>query len=236
MATMSAALLQPIVSRPRARYLTPIPTPSPAAIVGAGLDRLGTVTMLERGRMLFQEQDPAEHVFKVLSGALRAVRLLPDGRRYITEFLLPGDYVGLAETGIYSQTLEAVADTKLVKYSRRRFEAFLDADARAGRHFFGLVCGELSAAQDRQLLLGRKCAIERIASFLLAMADRQAPETTAVDLPMSRSDIADYLGLTIETVSRVLGQLKAREIIDVPTVNRIVFTDREALEDISAGE
>src|SRR5687768_15904344 len=117
MATMSAALLQPIVSRPRARYLTPIPTPSPAAIIGAGLDRLGTVTMLERGRMLFQEQDPAEHVFKVLSGALRAVRLLPDGRRYITEFLLPGDYVGLAETGTYSQTIEAVADTKLVKYS-----------------------------------------------------------------------------------------------------------------------
>ena len=233
---MSAALLQPIVSRPRASYLTPVPTLSPAAIVAAGLDRLGTVTMLERGRMLIQEQDPAEHVFKVLSGALRAVRLLPDGRRYITEFLLPGDYVGLAENGTYSQTIEAVTDAKVVKYSRRRLDAFLDSDARAGRHFFGLVCGELSAAQDRMLLLGRKSALERMASFLLAIADRRSPDATAVDLPMSRSDIADYLGLTIETVSRVLGQLRAREIIDVPTVNRIVFTDREALEDIGAGE
>ena len=233
---MSAALLQPTVSRSRASYLTPVPSLPPAAIVGAGLDRLGTATMIERGRMLFQEQDPAEHVFKVLSGALRAVRLLPDGRRSITDFLLPGDYVGLAENGTYSQTIEAVADSKLVKYSRRRFDAFLDSDARAGRHFFGLVCGELSAAQDRLLLLGRKCAVERIASFLLAIADRRSPEATAVDLPMGRSDIADYLGLTIETVSRVLGQLRAREIIDVPTVNRIVFTDREGLEDISAGE
>jgi len=233
---MSAALLQPTVSRPRAPYLTPVPTPSAAAMVGAGLDRLGTLTMIERGRMLLQEQDPAEHVFKVLSGALRAVRLLPDGRRHITEFFLTGDYVGLAENGAHSQTIEAVADTKLVKYSRRRFEAFRDSDARAGRHFFGLVCGELSAAQDRLLLLGRKSALERIASFLLAIADRRSSEATAVDLPMSRSDIADYLGLTIETVSRALGQLRAREIIDVPSVNRIVFTDRTALEDISAGQ
>jgi len=233
---MSAALLQPAVSRSRESYLTPLPTPSRAAIVGAGLDRLGAVIMIKRGRMLLLEQDPAEHMFKVLSGALRAVRLLPDGRRYITAFLLPGDYVGLAENGTYSQTIEAVADTKLVKYSRRRFEAFLDADPRAGRHFFGLVCGELSATQDRLLLLGRKSAVERIASFLLAIAERRSPEAMAVDLPMSRSDIADYLGLTIETVSRVLGELRARAIIDVPTVHRIVFTDREALEDISAGE
>ena len=232
----AAAALQPTASRARAGYLTPVPTPPPAAVVGAGLDRLGTVTMIERGRMLIQEQDPAEHVFKVLSGALRAVRLLPDGLRYITEFLLPGDYVGLAENGAYSQTIEAVADTKAIKYSRRRFDAFLDSDARAGRHFFGLVCGELSAAQDRLLLLGRKSALERMASFLLAIADRRSPDATAVDLPMSRSDIADYLGLTIETVSRVLGQLRTREIIDVPTVSRIVFTDRAALEDIGAGE
>ena len=232
----TAAALQHTARRARPSYLTPVPTPPPAIAVAAGLDRLGTVASIERGRVVVHAGDPAEHVFKVLSGALRAVRLLPDGRRSVTEFLLPGDYVGLAENSEYSQTIEAVADAKVTKYARRRFEAFLDSDARAGRHFFGLVCGDLTAAQDRLLLLGRKSATERVATFLLAIADRKADDAGEVDLPMTRGDIADYLGLTIETVSREISQLRAKHIIDVVNTNRIVFTDRSALEDIGAGE
>ena len=175
-----------------------------------------------------------------ISGTLRAVRLLPDGRRYITSFLLPGDFFGFTANGHYSQTIEAVADAKLVRYSRRGFNAVLEADAHAGQHFFGLMCAELSAAQDRMLLLGRKSAMERMASFLLGMGDRPASngskDRSGVHLPMSRSDIADYLGLTVETVSRVLTQLKNRGAIGLPNVNHVLFKDRDALEDISAGE
>ncbi len=231
-----AHAIQHISPATRPTYLPPLPTPSAAAIVAAGLDRLGMVSAIGRGRMLIQEGDPAEHVFKVVEGALRAVRLLPDGRRYVSEFFLPGDYVGLAENGEYSQTIEALSDTKLVKYARRRFEAFLEADPRAGKHFFSLVCGGLSAVQDRLLLLGRKSAIERIATFLLATADRKAADATEVELSMGRSDIADYLGLTVETVSRVLGHLRDNGVIELPATNRVVFTDRDALEDISTGE
>ena len=232
----TAFAVQHTMNRARPSYLTPLPTPSPAATVAAGLDRVGTLTAIGRGRTLIVEGDPAEHVFKVVEGALRAVRLLPDGRRYITEFLLPGDYIGLAENGTYSQSIEAVSEAKLVKYARRRFEAFLDTDPRAGKHFFGLVCGELSATQERLLLLGRKTALERIATFLLATADRNSVDATEVELPMSRSDIADYLGLTIETVSRVLTQLRSNGVIALPSANRVVFADRDALEDISSGE
>ena len=232
----TAFALQHTTNRARPSYLSPLPTPSAVATVAAGLDRVGTVTAIGRGRTLIVEDDPAEHVFKVVEGALRAVRLLPDGRRYITEFLLPGDYIGLAENGTYSQSIEAVSEAKLVKYTRRRFDAFLDANPRAGKHFFGLVCGEVSAAQERLLLLGRKSALERIATFLLATADRKSDDATQVELPMSRSDIADYLGLTNETVSRVLTQLRTDRVIETPSVNHVVFINRDALEDISTGE
>jgi len=228
--------VQHTTNRARPSYLSPLPAPSTAATVAAGLDRVGTMTAIGRGRTLIVEGDPAEHVFKVVEGALRAVRLLPDGRRYITEFFLPGDYIGLAEGGVYSQSIEAVSEAKLAKYARRRFDAFLDADPRAGKHFFGLVCGELSAAQERLLLLGRKSAVERIATFLLATADRKSADASHVELLMSRSDIADYLGLTNETVSRVLTQLRTDGVIETPSVNHVVFTDRDALEDISSGE
>lgn len=234
----TATALQRTTARPA--YLHPIPVPSRTDTGGARLDRIGIVQSAPAGRTILQEQDPAEHVYKVVSGTLRAVRMLPDGRRYITSFLLPGDFFGFTENGRYSQTVEAVADAKLIRYSRRGFDSVLESDAHTGRHFFGLMCEELSAAQDRLLLLGRKSAVERMASFLLAMVDREpasrSKDGTELHLSMSRADIADYLGLTVETVSRVFTQLKNRHIIDLPSVNHVVFVDRDRIEDIGAGE
>jgi len=224
----------------RPEYLRPVPTETHEDVMNAKLDRIGSVQSVAAGKMILQEQETADYVYKVVSGTLRAVRLLPDGRRYITSFLLPGDFFGFTANGHYTQTIEAVADAKLIRYSRRGFNAVLEADPHAGQHFFGLMCEELSAAQDRMLLLGRKSAVERMATFLLAMGERQSSnepkDRRDVHLPMSRSDIADYLGLTVETVSRILTQLKNRRVIDLPNVNHVLFKDRDALGEISAGE
>jgi len=223
----------------RPAYLKPIATSSTADIMAAGLDRLGTSHTYAQGKMVVEQGDAAEYVFKITSGALRAVRLLPDGRRYVTRFLLPGDFFGLAERSEYGDSFEVVKDATVVRYARSGFDAYLEGNTRAGRHFLGLVCGELTAAQDRLLLLGRKNAIERMATFLLAMADRSQTNgkaTTEIELPMNRTDVADYLGLTVETVSRLLTQLRSKRIIDLPSANHVVFRNREALEDMSAGD
>ncbi|MBI1774006.1 MAG: helix-turn-helix domain-containing protein [Proteobacteria bacterium] len=201
----------------------------------AELEQIGTVVMLPRGRTVLEEGDPANYVFKVVSGALRSVRLLTDGRRSIINFLLPGDFFGFTDTGHYTQSVEILADATLIRYPRRRFEALLESDPRAGCRFFNLICAQLSVAQDRLLLLGRKSALERVATFLLTMIDRRASRGKGndVDLPMNRVDVADYLGLTIETVSRVLSQLRSRRIIDLPTASHVVLLDRAALAEIS---
>ncbi len=210
----------------------------PVADVTAGLDNLGASVSYLRGKTVIEEGNTADYVYKVVSGALRKVRLLPDGRRHITSFLMPGDFFGFAEGREYTHSVEAVADVTLVRYARRGFEAVLEHDPRAGRHFLGLVCRALSATQEQLLLLGRKSALERMATFLLAMADKAAERGAGaeLDLPMNRSDVADYLGLTIETVSRLITRLRAQRIIDTPDAHRILIRKRDALEDISAGE
>jgi CRP-like cAMP-binding protein len=142
-------------------------------------------------------------------------------------------------TATYANAVEAVAPVTLMRFPRPRFESVIEADAGARRCFFTLVCGELSAVQEHMLLLSRKTALERLASFLLDLADREmgagAGDAREVMLPMSRVDIGDYLGLTIETVSRLLSQLRRDKIIHLPRPNRVVFRDRDALEEIAAG-
>ncbi len=220
---------------PRATHLRPV-TSTPSA--SSPLDKVGATVAYARGKTIIEQGNPAEYVYKVVSGALRKVNLLPDGRRHIISFLMPGDFFGFAEGADYAHTVEAVADVTLVRYSRRGFEAVLEQDPRAGRQFLGLVCKALSATQDQLLLLGRKSALERMASFLVALSDRAGANHTSgaeLDLPMNRSDVADYLGLTIETVSRLITRLRSWGIIDTPDAHRIVILKRDALEDLSTG-
>jgi CRP/FNR family transcriptional regulator, anaerobic regulatory protein len=208
---------------------------APPAI--ADFERTGQIVDYPRGKTVIEEGKPALQVFKVVSGALRSVRLLADGRRHITQFLLPGDFFGFTHVSEYLYSVEAAADTTVVRYSRRAFEAFLDEHPKAGRSFLNVLSKELAAAQDHLLLLGRKNAEERLANFLLNLADTTASsaevEPTATELPMNRSDIADYLGLTIETVSRLLTRFRQRKVIDLPTSHSVIFRDREALEALS---
>lgn len=208
-----------------------------SAVSDPGLDRYGSVILAKRNKTVVAQGQPADYVINVVTGALRIVRLLPDGRRHISSFLLPGDFFGLTESAQYTQSLEAVADTTLIRYPRRSLETLLRTNSTANRHFFNLLCAQLTSTQEDLLLLGRKNAVERLASFLLALAERASPgspQPQAVDLLMKRGDIADYLGMTVETVSRILTQLRSRKIIDLPTVNHVVFLKPGALRQLCA--
>lgn len=228
----------PKASRPA--YLRAVPSPSATGHNSGSLERIGSLQVVARGVTVVDQGDPADHVFKVVSGALRVVRLLSDGRRSVINFLLPGDFFGLAENGTYTHSLEVLSDASFVRYPKGQLREVLDNDPAAGRRFFNLMCEQLSAAEERQLTLCRKNAVERIASFLLTMAERSNAQResagTTVRLPMNRADIADYLGLTIETVSRVLTQLREQQIIEVPTASQIILCNLDRLTAIGGGE
>ncbi len=220
----------------RPSYVPSVPaTPAKISPVSA-LDGIGTAVKFAAGKTICEEGAAAEYVYKVVSGAVRKVRLLPDGRRHITSFVLAGDLFGFKDGAEYHDAVEAITEVTLVRYSQSAFERLMQSDSRLMRHVFGLICQKFSATQERLVLLGRKAALERIATFLLGMADGKTYPRAEIDLPMNRADIADYLGLTVETVSRNLTQLRERHIIDMPTANRIVLLKRGQLEDISAGE
>lgn len=199
---------------------------------------LGTFQKVAAGKTVFSEGDDAECIYEVVRGMLRLYKLLPDGRRQITGFLSAGHILGLAHDRFYIYAAEAITEVTLCRYSRTHFDRFVDELPGFARRLLAVTSDELRAAQDQMLLLGRKTAMEKIASFLLMMAERQSDEaaTDEVQIPMGRSDIADYLGLTTETVSRVLAKLKGRGAIKLPTPARIALSDRDQLEELAAGE
>lgn len=195
---------------------------------------IGAVQRLEEGATLFSEGDPAANVYQVVSGTLRLYKALPDGRRQITGFLSAGNLLGLSLNDLHLYTAEAVTAVNLRRYPRSWFERLVEEVPGLARRLLAATTDELRAAQDQMLLLGRKTAEERIASFLLMLADRQG-DAGAVQVPMSRGDIADYLGLTTETVSRMLARLKHDNVIALPSALRIELRDRERLEALAAG-
>jgi CRP/FNR family transcriptional regulator, anaerobic regulatory protein len=212
--------------------------------VTRGLSRQATghlmaISSLQRiapGATLFAEGDDADSVYEVVHGMLRLYKLLSDGRRLITGFLSAGHLLGLASEGVCVFTAEAITEVTLCRYKRPAFERLIDEVPGFARRLLTITSDELRAAQDRMLLLGRKSASEKVASFILLMADRQGRSgVEVVDVPMTRNDIADYLGLTIETVSRTLSKLRQDGLIAL-TPARIEICDRDELEELAAGE
>jgi CRP-like cAMP-binding protein len=204
---------------------------SAAAEDVAAFDRIGTMVVLRRDQTLFVEGDPAQHCFKVVSGAVRSCKLA-DGRRQVNQFLLPGDFVGLEGDGAYRATVEAVNDATLMRYRRCAIDHLIQQQPWLGKRLLGKLCDDLYAAQAQMLLLGRKNAVERLASFLLSMSERNG-EGDRLELLMTRGDIADHLGLTIETVSRTFSQLKERGIIQLMASSDVVIRRRDELEEIA---
>ncbi len=200
------------------------------------LSAIVTRLRIEPQQIVFQEGDTVEHVFNVTSGVVKLYKLLLDGRRQITGFLLPGDFLGLASRTGYSYSAEAVTGVSLCRFPRHRLEETFDRFPHLQRRLFDIANDELVAAQDQMLLLGRKTALEKISSFLLRLSEREqrsGAEQGPVELPMTRGDIADYLGLTIETVSRTLSQLKNDSLIKQNSLTEIELTNMGALREIT---
>ena len=168
----------------------------------------------------------------MISGTVRTYKVLNDGRRQIGAFYLPGDIFGLEIGEHHTFSAEAIVDCKVLVIKRSTLVALAARDNEVARQLWTMTAGELQRAQDHIMLL-IKTAQERVAGFLLEMAKRSSA-VTEVDLPMSRQDIADYLGLTIETVSRTLTQLENSAAISVPTSRRIVLRNRAALSRLNA--
>ena len=205
----------------------------------ASMRRLGWTLNLRDGQPLFHEGDPATRVFTLTRGALKLYKLLPDGRRQITGFMFPGDFLGIAVDDDHAFTAEAVADSQLCWFPRNRFGEFVEAHQHLERELYRLATHELAAAQMQMVLLGRKTATERLASFFMMLLERAEKggwrRGRMIDLPMSRIDIADYLGLTKETVSRMLASLKSRRIVRLDALDRIEVIDRDRLADLAEG-
>lgn len=199
-----------------------------------GLERIRATVQLTAGDSLFMEGDSATTVYNLTEGALRVYKLLPDGRRQITGFALPGDFVGLSAGGGYAYGAEAISDAKLCRFARPQLETLFRNHPEVERRLLAITGDALVAAQDHMLLLGRMTPIEKVAAFLLRLAERAGRLGRAEDpliLPMSRGDIADFLGLTVETVSRTFTRLKTEGVIVLPQPDEVHIRDLEQLRD-----
>lgn len=195
------------------------------------IDRVGTVATLKHDEAVFREGDKADYYFKVVRGAVRGCKLLADGRRHIGDFFLPGDFIGLDAGEDYAFSAEAVADVTILRYGRRKVDALAWQEPQVAKSLVKMMREDLCAARERMTLLGHMTAMERIASFLLTMSDRTGD--TKISLPMTRTDIGDYLGLTMETVSRAFSRLKSDGVIRQKNVHDVVIVDRDALEELA---
>jgi CRP/FNR family nitrogen fixation transcriptional regulator len=193
------------------------------------LERIGARLNFTRNDEIYAEGDSAECWYKVVSGTVRICKLLADGRRHIGEFCFSGDYFGTDGSGERLYSAEAVDDVIVMRFQRKATERLIDQNLALARLLRDATLRDLANAHGRTLLLGRMTAPERVAAFLLEMFERR-DRTKALDLPMSRNDIADYLGLTIETVCRTLSAFKRSAIIAIPNPHRIELLDRGALE------
>ncbi|MDP1627407.1 helix-turn-helix domain-containing protein [Parvibaculum sp.] len=203
------------------------------------LQNAGTTLKVERGKTIFRDGDLAEFSYRVIGGAVRLCKLFPDGRRQIVDFCLPGDFFGFGSPDEYALTAEAVSDATVIRYSRKHIEHLGRVSPDFRDHLMALLHRGLSSAQNHLFMLGRQTVKERVTSFLLMMLDRQGragENGDRLDLPMGRQDIADYLGLTIETVCRALSDLKRNGAIKAPGTREIVVTNATLLRATAEGD
>ena len=196
------------------------------------LGLMGAPMRFARNSEIYGEDEPAEYLYQVISGAVRTYRMLDDGRRQISAFYLPGDVFGVEAGDIHLSSAEAVSDAQILVAKRSAVMARAEHEKNLARQLWMLTVRELQRVQQHSLAL-IKSAEERVAGFLLEMAGRSSGGT-AIELPMSRQDIADYLGLTIETVSRTFTQFVHSGMIALETTRRIQLRNRSALNRLNA--
>ncbi|KAA0968981.1 Crp/Fnr family transcriptional regulator [Aureimonas fodinaquatilis] len=205
----------------------------------AALESIMTSRELAPEETLLHEGDKRRRVYSLTSGMLRLSTILFDGRRQITGFLMPGDYLGLADEEVYTTNVEAVAPSVLCSFSVQDMDNLMQRFPKLKERLYLFTRAALRQARDDQIMLGRLAPVEKLASFLLLLSARakshQQPDNP-VPLPMSRSDIADYLGLTIETVSRSFTKLRTQGLIRLEDAHLVEILDRRALAAVAGIE
>lgn len=194
--------------------------------------QLGVKQHFKRAAEIYAEGSQSKHWYQVEAGVVRSVILFADGQRHIANFNFAGDYFGLEFGNRRKFSAEAVTDCVLYRYPRRTIEQLISELPQVARQLWNLSLKDLAQAQSRATVLGRMNATMRVASFLLELSERQG-SATLLDLPMSRTDIADYLGLTIETTCRVLTRLAEVRLIGIPDPHHIQIIDTRALGTIT---
>ena len=213
-----------------------------ASLSGDELSRLNSLVtrmQVDREKAVFREWDSAEHVYTVTEGTVRLSKMLVDGRRQVIGFVGPGDFLGIAYSDTYAYTAEAVTPLSLCRFPRRRLEALFNEMPGLEKRVLGVASNELRAAQDQMLLLGRKTAVEKLSTFLWKWTQhalRRGGSLESIDLPMNRTDIADYLGLTTETVSRTFTRLVKDDVLELRSIHKVVLRDTERLQELMEGE
>jgi CRP/FNR family nitrogen fixation transcriptional regulator len=200
--------------------------------LGGPLDLMGAPMSFARNVEIYGESEPADYLYKVLSGTVRTYKVLTDGRRQVGGFYVAGDIFGLETGEEHTFSAEAITECKVLVIKRSTVVALAERNHDVARALWTITGSELRRVQDHIMLLV-KSAQERVASFLLEMSARISADN-AVELPMSRQDIADYLGLTIETVSRTLTILENASTIELSSSRRIVLRNRPALSRLNA--
>ncbi|MCV3271493.1 helix-turn-helix domain-containing protein [Roseobacter sinensis] len=212
-------------------------TPEPLASISSKITRSPTAHV-KAGAHLYFEGDRVEWLYQIKSGVLRLARLLEDGRRQVIAFGYPGDIVGFPSSGRHHTDCDVLEDACLQPYRRSMLESG-EGDPQLHHDLLQAALREISAMQDHFMMLGQKSAAEKVASFLCVLMQRVGEEVageTQIALPMSRGDIADFLGLTTETVSRTLTQLRKSGIIDIHNIHTVVVRRPKALWSLSLGE
>ncbi len=201
--------------------------------IADSIELMGVRMSYARNTEIYGEGEPADYLYKVMSGAVRVSKLLDDGRRQVTAFHLAGEIFGLELGKEHRFSAEAISESSILVVKRSTVLALAGRDGEVARQLWTLTADALQRVQDHMLVLGCMSAKERVANFLLQLAKRVS-SGNEVELPMPRQDIADYLGLTIETVSRTMTQLENDATIGLPSSRRIVLRNRAALGRLDA--
>ena len=202
------------------------------------LEKIVTNIVVKAGASIFDEGEAATHRYNLTSGCIRIYKLLGDGRRQIIGFLFPGDFLGLAIDDEYAYGAEAVVESHLCRFLQRDLEDLISRYPALEKRLLGVTKHELAIAQEQMVLLGRKSAEEKVVTMLLTFSRRaqhRGQSENPVFLPMTRADLGDYLGLTTETVSRTMTQLKTTGVIRLENDNHVRLMDMEKLDEMAEG-
>jgi CRP-like cAMP-binding protein len=199
------------------------------------LDQTGTLLQFVQNQTIFSEGEPVNQAYKIISGVVRLCKHLPDGRRQIAQFLFPAEYFSFVAIGDHGFCAEAVVDVRLLAFPHKHIERLCRENPDLRARLFEMLSQRVRDIQNHLTIIGRQTAKERVAAFMLLLGERFGHGGPRIDVPMSRYDIADYLGLTMETVSRTLSLLKTAGIIAVPSSHQLELLNLPALRALADG-